>query len=348
MASLDRVNALLAGQKVDRVPLYHFVLGFCAKNVGYPIASMYNDPEKSYMAQLWTFEQYGIDGGPDFGYASYGGWEFGGDIKFPSGEWEQAPSHGSFVVQSEEDMNKLGLPDVKKDGMLPLAMEFSKLQDKYGAPISIVLGGNFTIAGNICPVEKVCRWMVRKPELVRQLLRAATDHILEVIRYWAETFGAERVIPNIWEPLASNQIISPKQFEEFVLPHLKESSEKILGMGVRHIYYHICGEQNLNLPFWAQVPMGDPGIVSVGHEVDLATVINYFGDRCIVVGNVDPVVIQNGTPQEVYQLSKRAIEKGKKAPRGYMLMSGCEIPPMSPPYNVYMMTKAVNDFGWYD
>jgi uroporphyrinogen-III decarboxylase len=50
----------------------------------------------------------------------------------------------------------------------------------------------------------------------------------------------------------------------------------------------------------------------------------------------------------VYQLSKRAIEKGKKAPRGYMLMSGCEIPPMSPPYNVYMMTKAVNDFGWYD
>jgi uroporphyrinogen decarboxylase len=348
MVSLDRVNALLAGQKVDRVPLYHFVLGFCAKNVGYPIASMYNDPEKSYMAQLWTFEQYGIDGGPDFGYASYGGWEFGGDIKFPSSEWEQAPSHGSFAVQSEEDMNKLGLPDVKKDGMLPLAMEFSKLQDKYGAPISIVLGGNFTIAGNICPVEKVCRWMVRKPELVRQLLRAATDHILEVIRYWAETFGAERVIPNIWEPLASNQIISPKQFEEFVLPYLKESSEKILGMGVRHIYYHICGEQNLNLPCWAQVPMGDPGIVSVGHEVDLATVINYFGDRCIVVGNVDPVVIQSGTPQEVYQLSKRAIEKGKKAPRGYMLMSGCEIPPMSPPYNVYMMTKAVNDFGWYD
>jgi uroporphyrinogen decarboxylase len=232
--------------------------------------------------------------------------------------------------------------------MLPLAMEFSKLQDKYGAPISIVLGGNFTITGNICPVEKVCRWMVRKPELVRQLLRAATGHILEVIRYWAETFGAERVIPNIWEPLASNQIISPKQFEEFVLPYLKESSEKILGMGVRHIYYHICGEQNLNLPCWAQIPMGDPGIVSVGHEVDLATVINYFGDRCIVVGNVDPVVIQNGTPQEVYQLSKRAIEKGKKAPRGYMLMSGCEIPPMSPPYNVYMMTKAVNDFGWYD
>jgi uroporphyrinogen decarboxylase len=348
LASLDRVNALLAGQKVDRVPLYHFILGFCAKNVGYPIASIYNDPEKSFEAQLWTFEQYGIDGGPDFGYASYGGWEFGGGIKFPNSEWEQAPSHGSFAVQSEEDSKKLRLPDVKKDGMLPLAMEFSKLQDKFGVPISIVLGGNFTIAGNVCPVEKLCRWMIKKPELARQLLRLATDHILEVIKYWAETFGAERVIPNIWEPLASNQIISPKQFEEFVLPYLKESSEKILDMGVRHIYYHICGEQNLNLPYWAQVPMGDIGMVSVGHQVDLTTAIRYFGDRCIIVGNVDPVVIQNGTPQEVYQLSKQAIEKGKQAPRGYMLMSGCEVPPMSTPYNVYMMTKAVNDFGWYD
>jgi uroporphyrinogen decarboxylase len=347
-ASLDRVNALLAGQKVDRVPLYHFVLGFCAKNVGYPIASMYNDPEKSFKAQMWTFEQYGIDGGPDFGYASYGGWEFGGDIKFPSGEWEQAPSHGSFAVQSEEDIKKLRLPDVKKDGMLPLAMEFSKLQDEHGTPISIVLGSSFTIAGNICPVEKVCRWMVRKPELVHQLLRAATDHILEVMEYWAETFGAERVIPNIWEPLSSNQIISPKQFKEFVLPYLKESSEKISAMGVRHIYYHICGEQNLNLPYWAEVPMGDLGMVSVGHEVDIATAIQYFGDRCIIIVNVNPVVIQNGTPQEVYQLSQQAIEQGKKAPRGFMLMSGCEIPPMSPPHNVYMMTKAVNDFGWYD
>jgi uroporphyrinogen decarboxylase len=94
--------------------------------------------------------------------------------------------------------------------------------------------------------------------------------------------------------------------------------------------------------------MGDPGIVSVGDQVDLDTAIKYFGDKSIIVGNIDPVVIQNGTPQEVYQLSKQAIEKGKKAPRGYMLMSGCEIPPMSPPYNVYMMTKAVNDFGWYD
>jgi uroporphyrinogen decarboxylase len=250
-------------------------------------------------------------------------------------------------VQSEEDIGKLTLPDVKRAGMLPLALEFSRLQDKFGKPVSIVLGGGFTIAGNICPVEKLCRWMIKRPELAHRLLRLATDHILEVVQYWADTFGAARVIPNIWEPLASNDIISPQQFELFVLPYLKQSSQKILGMGVKHIYYHICGEQNLNLPYWAQVPMGDPGIVSFGHQVDLTGAIKYFGDRCIIVGNIDPTVIHNGTPRQVYELCRQCIEQAKYAPRGYMLMSGCEVPPMSPPYNVYMMKKAINDFGWY-
>lgn len=345
---MERIKALLLGQKPDRVPFYHFILGFAARNVGYPIKSMYTDSEKSFLAQLWTFEQYGIDGGPDFGYASYGGWEFGAEIKFPESEWEQAPLHGSFAVKSEEDIGKLRLPDVKKSGMLPIAMEFSKLQDKYGTPISIVLGGSFTIAGNICPVEMLSKWLIKKPKAVHHLLRLATDHIIEVVQYWADTFGAECVIPNIWEPLASNQIISPKQFEVFALPYLKESSEKILSMGVKHIYYHICGEQNLNLPYWAQVPMGEPGLVSFGHQVDLTTAIKYFGDKCIIIGNVDPSVIQNGTPQQVYELCKQCIKKGKYAPRGYMLMSGCEVAPMSPPYNLYIMKKAVEDFGSYN
>lgn len=348
MTSVERIDALLRGKPIDRVPFYHFILGFCARNVGYPIATIYKDPKKSFQAQLWTLEQYGFDGGPDYGYASYGGWEFGGDIKFPSGEYEQAPSHGSFPVQSEEDVWKLELPDVKTAGFIPLAMEFSKLQDKFGTPISVVLGGGFTIAGNICPVETLCRWMLKKPELAQRILELATKHVIQTVQYWIDTFGAERVIPNIWEPLSTNDILSPKHFQKFAFPCLKEASEKILAMGIKHIYYHICGEQNLNLPYWSEVPMGDPGIVSVGHQVDLSTAIKYFGNRCIIVGNIDPQVIQAGTPQQVYELCEQCIEKAKYAPRGYMLMSGCEVSPMSPPCNIYVMRKAINDLGWYE
>jgi uroporphyrinogen decarboxylase len=250
-------------------------------------------------------------------------------------------------VTSEEDLEGLELPDVRKAGSLPIAMEFSRLQQKWGMQVTVVLGGNFTVAGNICPVGTLCRWMLKRPGAAHRLLQFASDHILDVVRHWVDTFGAEKVIPNLWEPLAANNIISPRQFATFALPYIKETNEKILALGVRHILYHICGEHTMNLPYWAQVPMGDPGLVTFGHQVELHKAIEHFGDTCIVVGNVNPSVIQSGTAQEVYELSRRCIEVAKSAPRGFMLMSGCELPPMAPPYNAYQMTKAIRDFGWY-
>ena len=347
MTSAERMNALLKGKPVERVSFLSFILGFCAKNVGYPVATIYSDPEKSFQAQVWTKEQYGYDSDPFYGYASYGGWEFGGEIFLPKGEYEQAPSHGRFAVDTEDDVEKLKLPDVKIAGMLPPAMRFSRIQDKNGIFPSVVVGGPFTIAGNICPVEKLCRWLIKKPESAKQLLRLATDHVKDVVRYWVDTFGKGRVIVQIWEPLASNQIISPKQFEKFVLPFQVELHQSILSMGIRYILCHICGEQNQNLPYWKQVPMGNPGIVSIGKEVDINTAIEHFGENCIIAGNIEPAFIQTGTPREIYDVCRQAIEKGKRAPRGYALMQGCELPVNTPPYNLYTMRKAIEDFGWY-
>ncbi len=143
-------------------------------------------------------------------------------------------------------------------------------------------------------------------------------------------------------------MISPKQFEEFCLPYSREVHEKVLGMGVKHFLFHICGEQELNLPYLTQIPMGDPGIISFGHEIDLTTAIKAFGDTGIIIGNVEPTIVQNGTPQQVYELSRQCIEKGKDAPRGFMLATGCALPPYAPPYNIYVMMKAIKDFGCYE
>ena len=74
---------MIEGKTLDRVPFLSFSLGFCAKNTGCPVASIYNNPEKSIQAQIYTREQYGYDSEPFYGYASYGGWEFGGEIKLP-------------------------------------------------------------------------------------------------------------------------------------------------------------------------------------------------------------------------------------------------------------------------
>jgi uroporphyrinogen decarboxylase len=348
MTPKERIEAILAEEKVDRVPHFPFILGFCAKNLGLPIATIYNDAEKSFDAQLKTFEQYGVDWGPIYGYASYGTWEFGGEVEMPSGNYQQAPAHKMFPMKTESDIEGLSLPDPAAAGCLPIAMDFSKLQQTHGVPISVVLGGNFTIAGNICAVEKLCRWMLKQPDTAHRILRLATDHVTDIVGHWADTFGAENVIPQFWEPLSANLIISPRQFEQFVLPYLTETAEKILAMGVRHILYHICGDQNANLLHWAKVPMGEPGLCSFGEEIDIDMAIETLGSKAVIIGNIDPSILLTGRPEQITERCRQTIEKGKKAPRGFMLSSGCEVSPETPGYHVYLMKKALDEFGSYE
>jgi len=227
-------------------------------------------------------------------------------------------------------------------------MENSKVLEKNGEALLIGLGlGPWEVASSMCRVDQLCRWVMRKPDLAHRLLRLATDFMVQVAQYWVDTFGPERLLFFTAHAQTSNQIISPKIFEGFCLPYIKEHHEKILAMGCKHILCHICGEQNMNLPYWAQVPMGDPGIASFGHEVDLDVASKYFPND-IIMGNVEPAVIQTGTPAQVYELTRICIEKGRKHAGGFMLAPGCEMPPRAPSYNVWTMMKAVSDFGWYE
>ncbi|NDJ77508.1 MAG: hypothetical protein GYB65_14745 [Chloroflexi bacterium] len=352
MAPHERMGAIMMGQKPDRVPFSPFIFGFCAKNVGLPVSTVYEDAEKSFFAQLRTAEMYGYDGAPLYGYASYGGWEFGGDIKMPRSRWEQAPVVAHYPVESEEDVDRLELPDVERAGSLPISMTFSRLQEKFGMPITVQLVGVVTLVGELCSVDRMCRWMIKRPELVHKLMRKAVDHLVDVAKLWVDTFPVERMQPFVGDATSANQVISPKQFEEFALPYQKEVHEKVLDMGVMSMFNHICGEQNLNLPFWRQIPHGRdgvPGILSFGHEVDLTTAIEMFGEDNIIAGNVEPRLIQNGTPEEVFAACVACLEKGKQAPNyRYMLMAGCEVPVEAPPYNLFTMRKAVMEHGFYD
>ena len=90
-------------------------------------------------------------------------------------------------------------------------------------------------------------------------------------------------LPYSFEPTTSNQLIPPMLFEKFALPYIKEVQERVLAIGYKTTFMHTCGEQNLDMPLWSQIPFGDPGIISFGHEVNLETAACPKG-----VSNVEP------------------------------------------------------------
>ena len=63
---------------------------------------------------------------------------------------------------------------------------------------------------------------------------------------------------------------------------------------------------------------------------------------------METTIVQCGTPGEVYEEARKVIEQGKRLPGGFIFAQACGIPPRAPVENVHALTRALNDFGWYD
>lgn len=346
MTSAERWDALVRGDRLDRVPCLQFILGHTAVVNGKPIAKVYDDAATSLTCQRHAMALYGYDGLILHGWANAGGAEFGGEIEYPYRKYTGAPLMKKNPVQNEDDAWSLRVPDdILNVGTIPIAFAFSRLQYELGIPVTVQVGSPLTWAGSVCGEERLMLWLIKKPDLVHHVLRVITDFILRKADHWVKTFGAERIMA-FDLCIETNKLYSPKQFEAFGFPYLKEIHDKLTDAGVGIFLSHICGEQNKNLPLWAQLRYGKRGMISVGKEISLARAGELFPAH-VIMGNVDPVSVQEGTPEEVLALCKECIEEGMAHPGGYALMTGCEVPPHAPPVNVGQMVTACRRFGLY-
>jgi len=297
---------------------------------------------------LWTAELYDWEPMPQYpGHTVWGAIDFGGKIRMPKGRYESALIITSHPVQSKKDLETLKLPDPITSGRIPLAMGFARLQAEHGLPVFFSSRSPFTMAANICGLENFCRWMIREPDLCHELMRFALDHILNVLSYWIETFGAEKIFVWMSNPNESNQVISPKHVAAFAVPYHLLYHAKLKEMGIRRFGLHLCGDQNLNLPLFAEAdPWPHPSVLSFGHEVPVEVAARYFPED-IIFGNLDPTLLQTASPRHIYEQCCNLITQGIQAPGGFILAPGCGIPATVPPVNVFAMTKAVYDVGWY-
>ncbi len=346
MTSQERWEALVRGEPVDRVPCLQFILGHTAVVNGRPIAKVYDDAAVSLACQRNAMDLYGHDGLILHGWANAGGAEFGGEIEFPYRKYTGAPMMKRNPVQSEDDAWALRVPDdILAAGTMPVAWEFSRLQYEAGLPVTVQVGSPLTWAGSVCGEERLMLWLIKKPDLVHHVLRVITDFILAKADLWIAEFGAERLMA-FDLCIETNKLYSPKHFEAFAFPYLKEIHDHLTRAQVGIVLSHICGEQNRNLQLWSQLGYGRRGMISVGREISLSDAGTLF-PSCVLMGNVDPVVVQEGDPQDVEALCRDCIIEGKDHPGGYALMTGCEVPPQAPPVNVGRMVAACRSYGRY-
>lgn len=352
MTSGERMFAVMTGQKLDRVPVSPFAMGYTAQICGIPLGDFYADGKKCFKCQLLASDLHGYDSTPMYAYASIGAWEFGGEIGFPYEPGHGAPYVKKHPIEKPEDVDKIEVPDPKTAGSIPLFMEVSKQANALGMPAVFMIGAFITHCGNAMETSRMLLWMIRKPELVHKFIGKIEGYEKLVTDWFVDTFGGDKCMAFAGGAIESNKVISPKQFESFSVSHEINIHRYALDKGVPSVMMHPCADQNKNLPFYKQIreACGWKGkyVWNFGPETSIEKQIENFGAHDVIGGNVDPPSFQTKSFEEIVMLCKDNIERGIKNPSGYILMPGCEMPPLAPPINVHAMVYAARKFGSFE
>lgn len=256
----------------------------------------------------------------------------------------ESPRGIGSVIQNEDDVDNLQIPDPHKDGRMPVWLEAAKIIVNEVGDRVWIMGradqGPFNIAAELRGIEAFVIDLYKNPTLAHKLLRKTTEASVEFAKAMHET-GVHMTA--FGESIGGPDFISPKLYEEFAYPYEKEAIGKLHAAGFP-VSLHICGAATKILPL-----MADTGadILEIDQKVDIGTAKDLVGNKATLMGNLDPTaILYLGTPETVEKSSKECIKKAGKG-GGLILSSGCSIPLRTPFRNIEAMIHAAEKYGKY-
>jgi len=158
--------------------------------------------------------------------------------------------------------------------------------------------------------------------------------------------GCDAVL--ITSPFAGGPFLSPKMYEEFVIPYEKQVTDAIRAQGVV-AYTHTCGGIGDRLELMTQT--GTEGIDTLDPpplgNVELASAKAQVGDKVFLKGNMNSVeLLQATTEEEVVAHATDRITTGMPG-GGYILSTACSVAPHTEPWKLEMLTPLADKIGRY-
>ncbi|MCD4703863.1 MAG: MtaA/CmuA family methyltransferase [Methanosarcinaceae archaeon] len=224
--------------------------------------------------------------------------------------------------------------DLSSKGRIPVVTEATKIiREKVGDNVPLIAGmeGPVTLASDLVSVKKFMKWSIKKPQDFETILDFATDACIEYANILVDN-GVD--IISVPDPVASPDLMSPVTFDKILKPRLIRYAESVDCVKV----LHICGDVTPILGMMADCKFEG---LSIEEKVkDLKSAKETVGDRATIIGNISsPFTILSGTPEEVKESAKKALEGGID-----VLAPGCGIAPHSPLNNVKAIVEARDEY----
>lgn len=329
-----RVISALLGGKIDRVPATSVagcggtVCVEMQKATGIFCPEALKDPEKMAKLAIASYTLTGLECvRVPFDFVEEPE-ALGCEVKWYTGP-ESLPAVIGHPYEKPEDLK---MPENFLDrARIPVVLEAIKILRKEVGdflPISSLALGSFTLSAELAGIERFLRWIILKPNYVKDFVNFATDIVIE---YAKAQYKAGSDIVQVAEPMASGDMISPTMFREFVKPSLTKIADNLGGIRV----LHICGRTEKII-----ADMAETGFDGLSIEIkDIASIKPIVGDVKIL-GNVsskDTLIF--GSKEKVKAEAIKALEDGVD-----LLEPSCGISPTVPLENIKVLVEAAKEF----
>lgn len=333
MTSLERVSSTLEFKKCDRVPVIAQIGAHSAILSGYKLIDYVKSGEIGAKSQINALKYYGYDAVFAIFDTCVEAEAVGSEIRYKEDIY---PSVGKYALNENSDFDNLRVPNPSHDARMPEILKYTKILREEVGDETLVVGtviGPMTIAAQLIGMETMLYLAIDHPDKFEKLLRYAKKTALIFALAQIEQ-GAHTII--VFDPSASQTVIPPQFYREFVLPVHKMLFSRLKNAGSAANWIHSAGNIDDIMPYYKEAGVT---LANFDWEVDPETVKEKLPDIC-VDGNLRPLDFVDLTPKEIFETSRKLIRSFEKR-GGFILSSGCEIPPEAKPENIKAMVDAV-------
>jgi len=341
MTGKERVLSVLNRKTPDCVPVVPQTFMFAAQTAGFRIGEINRNGKKMAESHIISQGKYGYDGCIiDIDDASLAE-ACGGTVIFDNPDEPALIDEHNPRVTDLRQFRDMELPDPLKDGRLPVWLEATRrLTDAIGDH-TFVMGradqGPFDLLCLLRGTENLMMELVTEDP---KLLWEALDWCREAcLRFAKAQKDAGAHATSFGEAYAGPNLISPDMYREFALEHETTLTRQVQEYGIP-LSLHICGNTNNIIDDMAST---GAAILEVDWQLDMKQACEIVGERCILMGNVDPSdPLVHGTPEKVYEKATEVLEAA--GGRNLILSSGCAMGRNTPPENLKALINAARQF----
>lgn len=195
----------------------------------------------------------------------------------------------------------------------------------------------FSIGRSLGPM---CTDLYDRPEAVKRAGPAWARAMTRLAVFWARLVGVNRVFVALSR--SSGAFISPVHFEEFVYPEIRTIVGMLIDAGMTPIL-HCDTRWTDRLEIFRRFPAGKC-IVELDGHTDMLKVKEILGGHTCVKGNVPAALTAFGERSEVLEYCRRLIETFDSE-GGFILSTGCTLPANAKTENVQAIFEAGERWG---